>query len=54
VRAAAERLRDALTGAADAAQRGDTQALEDAQQQVSDAANNAAQTCGLPAVQFGS
>ena len=48
VRAAAEQLQGALVAAADVAERGDTQALDAARQQVTDAAKNAAQTCGLP------
>ena len=52
VRAAAERLRDALGAAADAAQSGDTQALDRARQQVTETAKNAAQTCGLPEGSF--
>ena len=52
VRAAAERLRDALSAAAEAARTGDVPALEAARQEVTDSAKGAAQTCGLPEDQF--
>ena len=52
VRTAAERLRDALSAAAEAARTGDAPALEEARQQVTDTAKEAAQTCGLPEDQF--
>ena len=52
VRTAAERLRDALNAAAEAARTGDVPALEEARRQVTDTAKSAAQTCGLSEDQF--
>jgi hypothetical protein len=52
VRTAAERLREALNAAAEAARTGNAPALEEARQQVTDTAEQAAQTCGLSLDQF--
>jgi hypothetical protein len=52
VRAAAERLQAALADAAEAVRTQDTSRLEEARQQVTDAARRAAESCDLPVEQF--